>query len=140
MSKEFTIQIRVYYEDTDAGGIVYHANYLKFCERARSDFIRELGLSQSDLMARGEGFVVASRQAKFRKPAKLEDLLTVSCRISRIRKVALTFEQEVRAQDGTILFAMSCDIGYINLISGRPQPLPQDTAAKLMAFCGSDEA
>ena len=139
MSNEFTIQVRVYYEDTDAGGIVYHANYLKFCERARSDFIRALGMSQTAMLQSGRGFVVAKMQARFRKPAKFEDLLTVSCQISRMRHVALSFQQEVRAEDGTVLFELSCDVAFIDLKTGELLPLPEDTTAKLKAYC-NDEA
>lgn len=139
MSKEFCIQLRVYYEDTDAGGIVYHANYLKFCERARSEFIRSLGVSQAEMLRQWRGFVVAKMQLRFKKPARLDDLLTVSCRVSRLRHVAIAFDQEVRAPDGTVLFELNCDIGYIDFNTGALLEIPADMAGRLKDYYQGQE-
>ena len=76
--KEFDWSVRVYYEDTDAAGLVYHSNYLKYMERARTEWLRELGFSQQDLREKsGMVIVISSVEMKFIKPAVLDDLLTV---------------------------------------------------------------
>jgi acyl-CoA thioester hydrolase len=93
---------RVYYEDTDAGGIVYHANYLKFCERARSDYFFNHGTSPQ----RGDNhFVIASMQAKFKASAKLGDTIEVSLSVNSISKSSFDLHQEV-SRDGKVLFEM----------------------------------
>lgn len=93
---------RVYYEDTDAGGIVYHANYLKFCERARSDHFFDQGTSPQ----RGENhFVIVSMQAKFKASAKLGDLLDVTLSVSNVSKASMTLHQKVLYND-KVLFEM----------------------------------
>lgn len=122
----FSIPVRVYYEDTDAGGIVYHANYLKFCERARTDFIRACGVSQKEWLQQGLGFVIASMQAKFRQSAHLDDLLTVTCEPVKLRKVAITFKQRVFNEAGELLFVMECDIAYLNTRTHQLLPLPSE--------------
>jgi acyl-CoA thioester hydrolase len=89
--------IRVYYEDTDAAGIVYYANYLKFAERARTEALRLSGIDQSDLMKNEKiGFVVRKCTADFLKPASLDDLLTIETRLLDISKVSLKMQQTIR--------------------------------------------
>lgn len=78
---KFDIQSRVYYEDTDAGGIVYHANYLKYMERARTEWVRSLGISQHDLLEQSLGFVVIDMEIAFKDSARLDDVLDVSCQV-----------------------------------------------------------
>ncbi len=96
----FSIPIRVYYEDTDAGGVVYYANYLKFMERARSEWLRRLGFEQDEL-ARNPGVLFAVRTAKleFLKPARFNDLLEVTVEIRERGRASLTFGQRVRRGD-----------------------------------------
>src|SRR5687768_16635065 len=97
MLSSFTITVRVYYEDTDAGGVVYYANYLKFMERARTDFLRSLGVEHDVLKERERRmFVVRSAQLEFLKPARLDDLLHVDVGITDIGGASLTFVQAVR--------------------------------------------
>ena len=87
---------RVYYEDTDAGGIVYHANYLKFMERCRCEWLDDLGYSVVRLQQDyGVNFVVADASLKFHAPGKLFDSLTVSCQILQLRKVQMTLQQKI---------------------------------------------
>ena len=81
----FCIQSRVYYEDTDAGGIVYHANYLKFMERARTEWVRSLGLHQNNLLEQSIGFVVIDMSIGFKLSAKLDDLLLVTCKVKQLK-------------------------------------------------------
>ena len=91
----FDFSVRVYYEDTDAGGVVFYANYLKFFERARTEWLRALGVSQQSLRAQdGVLFVVASTTVDYHAPARLDDLLRIRSRIVKMGRVALTFEQQ----------------------------------------------
>jgi len=91
-----TLTVRVYYEDTDAGGIVYHAAYLRFAERGRTEFVRKLGIDQQQLrIETGSGFVVTSLTIDYLKPAFLDDTLTITTEIDRIRPASVNFKQTV---------------------------------------------
>lgn len=126
MERTFTINARVYYEDTDAGGIVYHANYLKFCERVRTEWLRSLGFEQQCMLQRGKGFVLAKLQAAYKKPAHLDDLLTISCEPVKLRRVAVSFEQKITDAKGGLLFVMQCQIAFIDFKTGSLEPLPPE--------------
>jgi len=90
-----TIQIRVYYEDTDAGGVVYYANYLKFLERARTEWLRQLGIDQYQLaITERRLFVVKNVEIQYRRPAKLDDELSIQTEVSRIGGASIRFEQQ----------------------------------------------
>ena len=98
------MEIRIYYEDTDAGGVVYHANYLNYFERARTEFLRERGLSVGELHARGFIFPVVRVEVDFRAPARHDDLLRVETCVLEIGKTAFVLGQQVlRAIDGKLL-------------------------------------
>jgi acyl-CoA thioester hydrolase len=99
-----TFPVRVYYEDTDAAGIVYYANYLKFAERARTEVLRLSGIDQSDLMREQHlGFVVRKCICDFLKPAMLDDLLTIQTRLSDISRVSITMQQTIRRGEETLV-------------------------------------
>jgi acyl-CoA thioester hydrolase len=121
------LQVRVYYEDTDAGGVVYHANYLKFCERGRTDFLRDLGVLQSAM--RGMNFVVRRMACDFLKPARLDDLLTVETRFLEWAGARLELEQKV-LRDSEILFRADVTVALIDA-SGRPMRLSPSLLAAL---------
>ena len=90
----FSLKIRIYYEDTDFGGVVYYANYLKFMERARTEYLRSLGFDQSDLFIRlRRQFVVRSAAVKYVSPARFDDVLLVDAKISNVRRASLEFSQ-----------------------------------------------
>lgn len=138
----FTSKFRVYYEDTDVGGRVYHANYLKFCERTRTDFVREvLGYCQSEhLEADKKGFVVSKLNARFLAGAKLEDELLVTCVPVMLRKACLEMYQEVSdLKSGKVLFAMRSTIAYVNFVSDRPEAIPQDFVNALKSNLASED-
>jgi acyl-CoA thioester hydrolase len=121
-----TFPIRVYYEDTDAGGIVYHSNYLNFAERARTELVRELGVSQREMLEDGEGtaFAVRSANIDFRRPARLDDLLSVETEVTSIGGASIELDQRIiRADDGTELVRIGVRLGYITL-SGKPARIP----------------
>ena len=95
-NEEFTWPVRVYWEDTDAGGVVYYANYLKFMERARTEWLRSLGIDQTALLEQeGMMFVVVEARAHYRVPARYGDELAVVTRVAQRRHVSLTFEQNI---------------------------------------------
>ena len=125
--------LRVYYEDTDAAGIVYYANYLRFAERARTEMMRSLGLNHSGMMAE-EGVVFAVRHctADFLAPARLDDWLEVVTRITGLRGASLGMEQWVR-RDGADLVRMSLKLACMTL-AGRPSRIPATLRAHLEEF------
>ncbi len=104
--RPFAISVRVYYEDTDAGGVVYYANYLKYLERCRTEWLRHLGFDQADLLRDpGIAFVVRSVELEYLKPARLDEQLSVDLRIEKITRSQLFFQQRIRranprAKDG----------------------------------------
>ena len=98
-TKEHIYKLRVYYEDTDAQGVVYYANYLKFIERARTEFLRSIGYQQEKLLNEGLIFVVNGIQMSFRKPAKLDDSLKIKTRLIKLGKASFHFDQEVFSEE-----------------------------------------
>lgn len=120
------LPIRVYYEDTDAGGVVYHSNYLNYCERARSDCLRLLGIRQSEF--HGMGFVVRRMQCDFLKPARLDDLLEVETRFLELGGARLDLGQRVML-NGNTLFKALVTVALIDA-KGRPKRFPEELAAK----------
>lgn len=122
--KNFNYPIRVYYEDTDAGGVVYHANYLKFFERARTEMLRALGYEQDWLKANaGIIFVVRSLQIDYSRPALFNDLLQVSAEVIESKKASFTFRQQISRGD-EVLCSGSIRIACLNADSLRPKAIP----------------
>lgn len=134
----FSWQVRVYYEDVDVGGVVYYANYLRYFERARSEWLRSLGVNQERLAAvEGIGFVVARAEVDFKAGARLDDLLDVTVRLVEMKKTYLWLEQEVRHAEGTHL-GRTCAAARIQAAcvrhkDMRPQPLPELLSARITA-------
>lgn len=110
------MEFRIYYEDTDAGGVVYHANYLGFFERGRTEFLRERGLTVSELAAQGSIFPVVRLEIDFRAPAVLDDLIRVDTEVLDIGKTSFTLGQQVvRIPDGKLLAS-----GKVTLVCVAP--------------------
>ena len=123
-SSSSILALRVYYEDTDAAGVVYYANYLRFCERARTEWLRELGIGQQALMASdGIAFVVRSVKADYLRAARLDDALAVTTRISALRGASLLFEQDVQ-RAGQLLFSAQVLVACIDQRRQKPTPIP----------------
>ena len=124
----FSIPIRVYFEDTDAGGVVFHANYVKFLERARTDWLRAQGISQSALKReRGLVFAIVSMDVRFRAPARLDDELEASCTLDSRRSASLWFTQSIRRPaDDALLVEATVRAASLDAETFRPVPLPQD--------------
>jgi acyl-CoA thioester hydrolase len=128
----FTFPVRVYYEDTDRGGVVYYANYLRFFERARSEWLRSLGVNQEQLAAvQGIGFVVVRAEIDFKTGARLEDLLTVTVNMVEKKKTYFWLEQEARRGDGVVCAAARIQAACVRHADMRPQPIPETLAAVL---------
>jgi acyl-CoA thioester hydrolase len=120
-------QVRVHWEDTDAGGIVYHSNYLNFAERARTEMVRALGINQVDLLAGGKGHAFAVRRAEvdFLKPARLDDLLEVASEVTEVGGASLEVSQVIRRlDDDAELVRLTIRLGFISL-EGRPARMPE---------------
>lgn len=99
-NEPFSIPIRVYYEDTDAGGLVYHTNYLKFMERSRTEWLRHLGIEQKTLLEQSIGFVVKELCMENSKAAAFNDMLSISCQVVVLKKASMVFRQHAyRVQD-----------------------------------------
>ena len=130
------LPVRVYFEDTDFAGLVYHANFLKFCERGRSDFIRLLGIHHQDLAnpEKGEAFVFVVRRIEmdYLKPARLDDVLEVVTRCGEMGAASLTLLQEVR-RDGIVLVRAKVVVVLVTE-AGKPQRLGQLVRGALKRF------
>jgi acyl-CoA thioester hydrolase len=131
MAEAFVWPVRVYWEDTDAGGVVYHAQYLAFMERARSEWLRGLGLHQ-DAMKRDVDlvFVVRAMQMDFRAPARLDDQLSVSVRLLECRGASLLLAQRIE-RDGVLLVEAKVKIAALYASSFRPRALPDALLSQL---------
>lgn len=116
------LPLRVYYEDTDAGGVVYHARYVAFCERARSDCLRLLGIHQSQF--EDVNFVVRRMVCDFLRPARLDDLLEVHTRFRELAGARVEIAQEVML-NGNTLFKADVTVALVDS-RGRPRRLPED--------------
>ena len=123
--KVFALPVRIYYEDTDAGGIVYYANYLKFAERARTEYIRALGCTQSEALEEEKcGFTVRHVEIDYKKPARLDDELVVTCELQEVKGATAVMYQEVlRGED--VLATIEVKVAYINLSKLRPIRIPE---------------
>ena len=126
--------LRVYYEDTDFSGVVYHASYLRFLERGRTELLRDLGISQTDLFAGAWGapiaFAVAALRIDFRKPARMDDRLVVETRCLKLGGASLVLAQTLRRDDERLVDA---EVKVVAVSGGRVARLPAGLAAKLAA-------
>lgn len=130
------LPVRVYFEDTDCGGVVYHANFLKYCERGRSDFIRLLGIEATGLAdpAKGEPaiFVVRRVEIDYLKPGRMDDVLEVVTSCAEIGSASLTLQQDVR-REGTLLARAKVTVVLVSS-AGKPQRLGALVRGALQRF------
>lgn len=136
--KPYRWQVQVYYEDTDAGGVVYYANYLRFMERARTEWLRGLGIEQDRLMQdRNVLFAVRSVQIEYKNPIRFNDALSVSVEPVAVRPASLSIRQAITdPQDGKLLFA-SADVNVVCLKADSlaPQAIPGDLFKEIQSAC-----
>ena len=123
--KQFNWNARVYYEDTDAGGVVYHARYLAFYERARTEMLRQLNISQQTLLQEGIAFVVKKMDISYDFPARLDDMLTISTQVEQIRKASIIFKQTISNQNEQIISSADVVIACVNMTKMKPCALPK---------------
>lgn len=130
MNSEFCLPIRVYIEDTDVGGIVFYGNYLKFMERARTEFLRACGFAKPAIPDSDRLLVVSSVNVNYRKSARLDDELLVSARIVKLARTYITFQQNVY-RDGELLVEGEVKVACVSRDSMRPNALPDEVRKKL---------
>ena len=132
-TQTFTLPVRVYYEDTDAAGVVYYANYLRFCERARTEWLRSMGYHQSVLLeTAGVAFVVRSVQADFKRSARLDDALNVISSVAKLGHASLVFSQKIFRNQELILDS-TVSIACIDTHKQRPCAIPSDLRTRFLA-------
>ena len=145
--KEFSWPVRVYYEDTDSGGVVYYANYLKFMERARTEFLRSAGFEQDRLQQEfGIIFAVHSASIEYKKPARFNDELQVQTSISSLGRASINFKQSIylrssssASESPVLLAAAEIKIACLHAEKFSPRSIPKTVIEKINQeyFCGS---
>ena len=133
MTAEFSLPVRVYIEDTDAGGIVYYVNYLKYLERARTELMRTFGLEKAAVSDAGWNFVVSDVSLSYKEPARLDDQLLATAVISAVGGATVNFHQTVR-RDDAVLVAGDVQIACVDRGTGRPTRLDGDLRKQLEAI------
>lgn len=134
MQNTFNWNVRVYYEDTDAGGIVFYANYLKFFERARTEWLRATGVHQQTLAeTAGVMFVVKASSVEYHAPARLDDELRITVTVEKLGRASVQFVQEAWCGD-RLLTRGKIKVGCVGTSSLRPAPMPEDVLEKMSAF------
>ena len=135
---EHRFTVRVYYEDTDAGGVVYHANFLRFFERARTDMLALAGADIATTLNAGEGgYVVAAADLKYLRPARLGDVLIIVSRLVEVRQAACTIQQRVM-RDGQMLVTGQLTVAFVGS-DGRPRRQPAAWIEAFQGFNGADQ-
>lgn len=129
--KTFSFPIRIYYEDTDAGGIVYYANYLKYAERVRTEFLRHLGINQQEMLKNQEcGFVVRNCNINYKSPARLDDALNITCKVTELKGASLKMEQKLYRED-TVICEIEITLVFLSLATMRPSKIPTEIGSLL---------
>lgn len=133
LKQNFRWTVRVYWEDTDAGGVVYHASYLRFLERARTEWLRALGVSQHELReTRGIVFVVHRIEIDYHKPSRLDDLLLIDVRAHDVRGASFVVTQELRGEsDDQVRVLARVRVACLDAQRFRPKPLPTFILAEI---------
>jgi acyl-CoA thioester hydrolase len=116
--------VRVYYEDTDAGGIVYYANYLKFFERARTEWLRDLGIEQDKLLEQSVGFVVKRVEMENNAPAKFNQLLSISSQLVELKRASMVFQQQIINSNNQCLVSAQIRVACVDLNKMKPIAIP----------------
>ena len=137
--REFSLAQRVYIEDTDAGGIVYYVNYLKYMERGRTELMRYLGFDKPAFIDGDLMLVVHSAQVNYRRPARLDEAITVTAGVSKLAKSYLIFRQRV-LRDGEVLCDGDIKVACVSQAAMKPRPLPEPVRAVLQRWLQADAA
>lgn len=129
----FTLPITIYYEDTDIGGLVYHSNYLKFFERARTEQLRSLGVSQQNLLSQQIAFVVSRMEIDFIKGATLDDQLIVESSVVELKRVSMVFKQKLVDNKGNVYCEAQVKIACINTQRMKPIQIPTSIQLEILS-------
>lgn len=132
MSGEFNWQVRVYYEDTDAAGIVFYANYLRYMERARTEWLRSVGY-EHDMLKNKHGilFAVKNVSIEYIKPAYLDDLLTVTSSLLKKRAASFIFQQIIKNENNELLIEAEIKVACLNATTLKASAMPEDLITEL---------
>lgn len=122
--QKHNFDVRVYYEDTDAGGIVYYANYLKFFERARTEWLRDLGIEQDKLLEQSVGFVVKRVEMENNAPAKFNQLLSISSQLVELKRASMVFQQQIKNSNNQCLVSAQIRVACVDLKKMKPIAIP----------------
>jgi 4-hydroxybenzoyl-CoA thioesterase/acyl-CoA thioester hydrolase len=143
MANEFSIDLRVYIEDTDAGGVVFYVNYLKYMERARTEYLRSLGFPKPALLSDELITVVASANIDYKKSAVLDDKLVVTADIERVASAFIIFRQQVRRESESgqveLLADAQIKIACVNRLTARPARFPAELRTAVTADIGNKQ-
>lgn len=141
MNQPFEFPVKVYYEDTDAGGVVYYANYLRFMERARSEWLYSVGFEHRKLAEEWEaGFIVRNLEIAYKAPARLDDRLVVKTSPVSVRRVGMLLLQEVVFQESEALaVSAKVDMAFVNAKSLRPDKIPADLLEAIQAWLPTED-
>lgn len=133
--REFAIPVRVYIEDTDAGGIVYYVNYLKFMERVRTEWLRGLGFQHYTLQHEDFLFVVHRAEVDYRRPAQIDDELRVTAAVEKAGRASLHFRQQViRVRDGEVLASARIEVASVSRATLAPRAMPKNVHDAVRAW------
>ncbi len=136
-SETFVMALRIYYEDTDTGGVVYYANYLRFFERARTEWLRQLGFGQQEVMqTQGIAFAARSAQIEYLKPARLDDMLTIVSSISELGRAQVVFDQRAE-RNGELLVDARVRIASFDPVRGKAVAMPKEIHQKFKTLIGT---
>jgi acyl-CoA thioester hydrolase len=132
VSAEFKWQVRVYYEDTDAGGVVFYANYLKYMERARTEWLRSIGFEHEQLINdHGLIFAVKNVNIDYKKPGRLDELLTVTSSLISHRGASITFKQSINNNNNELLTQAEVKVACLNAATLKASPMPEALLTEL---------
>lgn len=133
----FTFDIPIYYEDTDAGGIVYYANYLRFAERARTEFLHTLGLTNKEMLEQGFAIVVRRVEIDYKSPAQLEDVISVSSSLLELGAASMVMRQTMTRNDRELV-NLKVYLAFIDVKALRPVRMPDALKEKLKPYLGEE--
>ncbi len=141
MAKEITsYKTKIYWEDTDASGIVYHANYIRFMERARSQWAAELGFEQETMRTKDhQALVVANLEISYKRPAKLDDEIEVKTQLVGLRAASFIVKQTV-FRDNVVLASAQVRLGFVDTTTGRPLPFPKLFLERFTPYLSTEES
>ncbi len=132
MTNEFKWQVRVYYEDTDAGGVVFYANYLRFMERARTEWLRSVGFEHEQIInEHGLIFAVRNVTIDYKKPSRLDDLLTVTSKLKSNRGASIVFQQSIKNEKDELLTQAEVKVACLNATTMKASPMPEELLLEL---------